>query len=189
VYPFSSDPTCARRRSQRPPGTVAGGLGGCVDLARPTLFSLMVIVFAIVMKWELRRRVWFWAAMGAIAALGGWPTFDSCCWYQSHRGCPTFRGLRKVGTANSIPCSFVPTESEYFREQSRSSGSHWPFDTIVTVPTLRKARRVGQPHDWSCKRGTAPRCDNHLRLWAAFGPRRAGSLSCCCTGRAGRMGS
>ncbi len=42
---------------------------GRFDLARPTLFSIAAIVLAIVMKWGLRRRVWFWAAMVAIAAL------------------------------------------------------------------------------------------------------------------------
>ncbi len=42
---------------------------GRFDLAAPTLFSILVIVVAIKMKWELRKRVWFWAAMVAITAL------------------------------------------------------------------------------------------------------------------------
>ncbi len=42
---------------------------GRFDLARPTLFFLVVMVFAIATKWGLRRRVWFWAAMLAIATL------------------------------------------------------------------------------------------------------------------------
>jgi hypothetical protein len=42
---------------------------GRFDLARPTFFSVVVIVFATAMKWELRRHVWFWAVMVAAAAL------------------------------------------------------------------------------------------------------------------------
>jgi hypothetical protein len=42
---------------------------GRFELARPTFFSIVVIVFAMAMKWELRRCMWFWAAMLAIAAL------------------------------------------------------------------------------------------------------------------------
>lgn len=53
-------------------GTLSGLLFhhfGRFDLARPTLLSILAIVFAIVVKWELRRRVWFWAAIVAIATL------------------------------------------------------------------------------------------------------------------------
>ena len=42
---------------------------GRFELARPTLFSIVVIVFAMTMKWELRRCMWFWAVMLTIAAL------------------------------------------------------------------------------------------------------------------------
>lgn len=42
---------------------------GRFDLAPPTLFSILVIAVAIKMKWVLRKRVWFWAAMVAITAL------------------------------------------------------------------------------------------------------------------------
>jgi len=42
---------------------------GRFELARPTLFSIVVIVFAIAMKWELRGCMWFWAAMLVVAAL------------------------------------------------------------------------------------------------------------------------
>lgn len=39
------------------------------ELARPTLFSIVVIMFAVAMKWELRGRVWFWATMLIASAL------------------------------------------------------------------------------------------------------------------------
>jgi cell division protein FtsW (lipid II flippase) len=39
---------------------------GRFDLTRPAVFSILVIVFAIAVKWRLRKRVWFWAAMVAI---------------------------------------------------------------------------------------------------------------------------
>lgn len=42
---------------------------GRTDLARPTLYSGVVIVIAIVMNWELRSRLWFWAVMLAVTAL------------------------------------------------------------------------------------------------------------------------
>lgn len=42
---------------------------GKFELASPIIFSLITIAFAIAVKWELRRRVWFWIAMIVIAAL------------------------------------------------------------------------------------------------------------------------
>ena len=42
---------------------------GRFELARPTFFSIVVVVFTMALKWELRGRVWFWAAMVSIAAL------------------------------------------------------------------------------------------------------------------------
>lgn len=38
-------------------------------LALPTLLAIAVIVFAIVLKWQLRMRVWFWVTMTVIVAL------------------------------------------------------------------------------------------------------------------------
>jgi hypothetical protein len=38
------------------------------DLARPTLLSIVVIVFAVAFRWKLRRCVWFWITMLAIVA-------------------------------------------------------------------------------------------------------------------------
>jgi hypothetical protein len=42
---------------------------GRFDLARPTLLSLIVMVVALAMKWELRGRAWFWVTMAIIAIL------------------------------------------------------------------------------------------------------------------------
>ena len=42
---------------------------GRLDLARPTLAWVGIIAIAIVMRWQLRRHVWFWIAMTLIAAL------------------------------------------------------------------------------------------------------------------------
>ena len=42
---------------------------GKFELARPTIFSLAMIILAIVMNWRLRRRVWFWITVSAVAAL------------------------------------------------------------------------------------------------------------------------
>jgi len=42
---------------------------GIFELARPTLLSMLVIVCAVAMKWELRGRVWFWAAVVILAIL------------------------------------------------------------------------------------------------------------------------
>ena len=42
---------------------------GRYDLARPTLFSALVVGFAVAWKWELRGRAWFWAVMVALVAL------------------------------------------------------------------------------------------------------------------------
>jgi hypothetical protein len=54
-------------------GTLLMGLlfvsSGRFELARPALFSIVVIGFAIAMKWELKGRAWFWATMLLITAL------------------------------------------------------------------------------------------------------------------------
>lgn len=42
---------------------------GKLALARPTLYSAAVIGIAIAMRWNLRRHLWFWSTMAAIAAL------------------------------------------------------------------------------------------------------------------------
>jgi len=42
---------------------------GRFDLARPTLLSIIVIIVALAMKWELRRRTWFWVTMAVVAIL------------------------------------------------------------------------------------------------------------------------
>jgi hypothetical protein len=42
---------------------------GRFDLVRPTGISIIVLGFAIVMRWKLRRHVWFWITMTVIAAL------------------------------------------------------------------------------------------------------------------------
>ena len=54
-------------------GTILIGLlffhFGKLALARPTIFSIITIVIAIALKWELRRHVWFWITMTVIVAL------------------------------------------------------------------------------------------------------------------------
>ncbi|MGP0072149.1 MAG: hypothetical protein ACLPWF_09465 [Bryobacteraceae bacterium] len=54
-------------------GTILIGLlffhFGKLALARPTIFSIIMIVIAIALKWELRRHVWFWITMTVIVAL------------------------------------------------------------------------------------------------------------------------
>jgi hypothetical protein len=54
-------------------GTVLIGLlflnFGRLELARPAVLSLIVIIYAFARKWELRRHVWFWITMTVIAAL------------------------------------------------------------------------------------------------------------------------
>ena len=42
---------------------------GKLALARPTLYSVIVIVIAISMQWKLRRHVWFWITVAVITAL------------------------------------------------------------------------------------------------------------------------
>jgi hypothetical protein len=39
------------------------------DLARPTVFSVAIVVIAIAMRWKLRQHVWFWGTMIIFAAL------------------------------------------------------------------------------------------------------------------------
>ena len=42
---------------------------GRFDLTRPALVSAGAIAFAIAIKWDLRRRAWFWIAIFILAAL------------------------------------------------------------------------------------------------------------------------
>jgi hypothetical protein len=42
---------------------------GRFDLALPALCSIGMLVFAIVVKWKLRRHVWFWITIAIILAL------------------------------------------------------------------------------------------------------------------------
>ena len=42
---------------------------GRFDLARPSLLSAAMVTLAIVMRWKLRRHVWFWITMIIFAAL------------------------------------------------------------------------------------------------------------------------
>ena len=38
-------------------------------IARPTLYSVAIIVIAIAMRWRLRKHVWFWITIALIAAV------------------------------------------------------------------------------------------------------------------------
>jgi hypothetical protein len=38
-------------------------------LERPTGLSIVVVAFAVAMKWELRSRIWFWTAMAIFVSL------------------------------------------------------------------------------------------------------------------------
>ena len=42
---------------------------GRFDLARPSLISVAMVALAIVMRWKLRRHVWFWITIIFLAAL------------------------------------------------------------------------------------------------------------------------
>lgn len=42
---------------------------GNLALARPTVFSVSIITIAVVMRWKLKGRVWFWITMACLAAL------------------------------------------------------------------------------------------------------------------------
>ena len=42
---------------------------GRLDLALPTLDSVGVLGFVLVLKWQLSRRVWFWITMAIVVAL------------------------------------------------------------------------------------------------------------------------
>ncbi len=42
---------------------------GRLALARPTMISAAMVVIAIVMRWRLKRHVWFWITMIVFAAL------------------------------------------------------------------------------------------------------------------------
>jgi hypothetical protein len=37
-------------------------------LERPTGVSIVIVAFAVAMKWELRSRIWFWTAMAIFVA-------------------------------------------------------------------------------------------------------------------------
>lgn len=42
---------------------------GKLELARPTVFSIGAVGIAVAVKWKLKNRTWFWAAIVMIAAL------------------------------------------------------------------------------------------------------------------------
>jgi hypothetical protein len=42
---------------------------GVLALVLPTVYSTVVIAFAVAMRWQLRRHAWFWITMMVIAAL------------------------------------------------------------------------------------------------------------------------
>jgi hypothetical protein len=42
---------------------------GKLALARPTVFSVSIIIITVAMRWKLRRHVWFWITMAFLAAL------------------------------------------------------------------------------------------------------------------------
>jgi len=42
---------------------------GRLALARPLLYSLVVLLVAIMVKWELRRHLWFWVTITVVAGL------------------------------------------------------------------------------------------------------------------------
>jgi hypothetical protein len=42
---------------------------GRFDLVRPSLISAAMVALAIVMRWKLRRHVWFWVTMTVIGAI------------------------------------------------------------------------------------------------------------------------
>jgi UDP-N-acetylmuramyl pentapeptide phosphotransferase/UDP-N-acetylglucosamine-1-phosphate transferase len=39
------------------------------ELTRPTGLSIIMIAFAVAIRWEFRRRAWFWVTMVLVAAL------------------------------------------------------------------------------------------------------------------------
>jgi hypothetical protein len=41
---------------------------GRFDLARPSLISVAMVALAIVMRWKLRKHLWFWITMTFLAA-------------------------------------------------------------------------------------------------------------------------
>ena len=42
---------------------------GKAAIARPTLYSVAIIIITIAMRWKLRGHVWFWATMAVFGAL------------------------------------------------------------------------------------------------------------------------
>ena len=42
---------------------------GKLALARPTVFSVTMIVIAVAMRWKLKGLMWFWITMASLAAL------------------------------------------------------------------------------------------------------------------------
>lgn len=54
-------------------GTILLGLlflvFGRLDLARPSLMTAAIVALAIIMRWKLKRHVWFWITMMVFAGL------------------------------------------------------------------------------------------------------------------------
>ncbi len=42
---------------------------GKLPLARPTVFSVSMIIIAVVMRWNLNGQMWFWITMAGLATL------------------------------------------------------------------------------------------------------------------------
>jgi hypothetical protein len=42
---------------------------GKLAIARPTLYSVAIIIITIALRWKLRGHVWFWITMAFLAAL------------------------------------------------------------------------------------------------------------------------
>ena len=42
---------------------------GKLALARPTVFSVSIIIIAVAMRWKLKGLVWFWITIASLAAL------------------------------------------------------------------------------------------------------------------------
>ena len=42
---------------------------GKLAIARPTVFSVAIIIITVAMRWKLRGHVWFWITMASLAVL------------------------------------------------------------------------------------------------------------------------
>jgi len=42
---------------------------GKLALARPTVFSVSIVIITIAMRWKLKGHAWFWITMASLAAL------------------------------------------------------------------------------------------------------------------------